>query len=215
MDPQRLAALRADYRSGGLTEQDVAPQPFTQFSGWLAEAVAAGLPEPNAMVFATADHRGRPSARTVLLKEFDERGFVLFTNYGSRKGVEATENPWGSLVFPWFAMGRQVVVVGAVERLSLPETERYFRSRPRGSQLGAWASEQSSVVAGRTELEERYAAVEARFPEGVDVPVPEHWGGLRVVPETVEFWVGRESRMHDRLRYRRAGEGWAVERLSP
>lgn len=224
MDPARLAELRRSYELAGLAEADLAADPTTQLARWLADAIRAQLPEPNAMVFATASPDGQPSGRTVLLKHLDERGLVLFTNYGSRKAREVAANPRASCVFPWFAMERQVVVVGAVERTSREESTAYFRSRPRGSQLGAWASEQSAVIVSREVLERRYADLAARWPPGAEIPVPEFWGGLRVVPESVEFWQGRPSRMHDRLRYQRVAvssapaeraAGWVVERLAP
>ncbi len=208
-----LARMRQEYSAVGLSESDLAPGWFAQFDRWLATAAGAGLDEPNAMIFATAGPDGRPSARTVLLKSYDERGFVLFTNYRSRKATEAAENPYGSLVFFWHPLHRQVVVCGWVERVSRAETEEYFSHRPRGAQLGAWASPQSSVVASRAQLESAWRELDARFPAAV--PAPEHWGGLRVVPETVEFWQGRADRMHDRLRYRRTDSGWIVERLAP
>ena len=209
--------MRREYAAErGLSRADLAPDWLTQFTRWFSDAVEAGLPEPNAMVVATADERGRPSSRMVLLKEYDARGFVFYTNYESRKGREALANPHASLLFPWFAMQRQVVVCGRVERVDRAETEAYFARRPRGSQLGAWASPQSQVLADRAELEERFAAAAKRFPPGTPVPAPPWWGGLRVVPETVEFWHGRASRLHDRFRYRRADDGqWIVERLAP
>ncbi|GAA3346231.1 pyridoxamine 5'-phosphate oxidase [Amorphoplanes nipponensis] len=215
-EPPSPAGMRRDYTErGALLESDLAADWTGQFARWFAEATAAGLPEPNAMIVATADARARPSARTVLLKGYDERGFVFFTNYTSRKGAEALANPAASLVFPWFAMQRQVLVAGAVERVERAETEEYFATRPRGSQLGAWASPQSQVLADRAAVEAGLAAAVERFGAEGPIPAPPHWGGLRVVPETVEFWQGRSNRLHDRLRFRRTTAGWVVERLAP
>lgn len=211
----RLAALRRRYESATLGETTVAPDPLTQFAAWFDEAVAAGLLEPNAMVLATASPDGTPSARTVLLKDVDDGAFVFFSHHASRKGSEIAANPRASLVFPWFEMDRQVVVVGRVERVPREVTEDYFRSRPHDSRLGTLASPQSQVVAGREVLEERFAALAQQYPEGSEVPAPPGWGGFRVVPVTVEFWQGRPARLHDRLRYRREGERWVVERLAP
>ncbi|HEY8451419.1 MAG: pyridoxamine 5'-phosphate oxidase [Micromonosporaceae bacterium] len=210
-----LSTLREEYDSDRvLTEGDLAGDWVTQFGAWLADAIAAGVPEPNAMTLATADARGRPSARTVLLKRYDARGFVCFTNLRSRKATEALSNPYASLVFAWTPLRRQVVVCGGVETVARPEVEEYFATRPRGSQLSAWASPQSQVISSRAELEAAFAAAAERF--GDRVPAPPHWGGLRIVPETVEFWQGRRDRLHDRLRYRRvAGGEWVVERLAP
>ncbi len=214
-DTPSPAQMRRDYRLAGLTRADLAADWATQFARWFADAAAFGLPEPNAMIVATAGRDARPSARTVLLKGYDSRGFVFFTNYGSRKGVEALENPHASLVFPWFPMQRQVVVCGAVERVARAETEAYFGGRPRGSKLGAWASPQSQVIPDRSVLDAAYEEVANRFGEDDDIAPPPHWGGLRVVPETVEFWQGRSSRLHDRLRYRCDAGDWVVERLAP
>jgi pyridoxamine 5'-phosphate oxidase len=208
-----LAALRQEYGERPLTEADLAPDWTTQFGRWFAEAAAAGLTEPNAMVLGTADAQGRPSARTVLLKGYDERGFVFFTNYESRKGTELAADPYASLVFPWYPIHRQVVVCGEASRVDRAETEVYFANRPRAARLGAWASPQSRVIPDREVLLAASAEADRRFPG--EVPPPEHWGGYRVAPSTVEFWQGRASRLHDRLRYRSTDDGWMTERLAP
>jgi pyridoxamine 5'-phosphate oxidase len=212
-----VADLRRSYGSSQLDESDLAADPMTQFAGWLDAIVEAdsGI-EANAMVLSTVGADARPSSRMVLLKSADERGFVFYTNYGSLKAVEIAANPAVSLQFPWVALERQVVVTGEAERVSRTETAAYFRTRPYASQLGAWASPQSSVVADRAELDQAYAKAAALFPEGREVPVPDHWGGFLVRPQTVEFWQGRTGRLHDRLRYRRDQQGaWVVERLAP
>lgn len=215
MDAAALAALRRSYELAGLDVADVDRDPIRQFARWLADAVAADLTEPNAMVLATADSTGRPRARTLLLKAADDRGFTFFTNYGSTKGRHLAENPQASLCFPWIDLERQVTVTGAVEKVSADESAQYFRSRPHGSRLGAWTSRQSEVIASRQVLEERHAEFTDRYPEGVEVPVPEFWGGYRLVPDEVEFWQGRPNRLHDRVRYRREGQAWTIQRLSP
>ncbi|MFE2528649.1 pyridoxamine 5'-phosphate oxidase [Streptomyces sp. NPDC059382] len=209
------AAMRKQYRSQLVDVDGLADDPMAQFSLWFQEAADANLFEPNAMVVSTATPDGRPSSRTVLLKQFDERGFVFFTNHGSRKGREIDANPYASLLFPWHPIARQVIVTGTAARIGRDETAAYFRSRPHGSQLGAWASEQSRVIGSRAELDRRYAELAERYPEGEQVPVPPEWGGLRVVPDAVEFWQGHENRLHDRLRYVREGGKWRVERLCP
>src|SRR5215470_17123879 len=193
----------------------IAEDPLVQFGRWMDDVVAAPLPEPTAMVLATVSAGGRPRARTVLLKAYDSSGFTFYTNRTSRKGTDLAEVPRASLLFPWYQIHRQVIIEGPVSALSVAQSEPYFRSRPRGSQLGAWASRQSSVIGSRAELDERYAALEQRWPAGTTVPMPGFWGGYRLRHDVVEFWQGRANRLHDRLRYRRQGTHWAVERLAP
>ena len=210
--------MRQTYLTSGLLEEDLADDPMTQFDAWFCAAVQAGVGEPNAMVLATATPAGVPSARVVLLKGYDEGGFVFYTNYDSRKAAELAGNPRAALLFPWHDLERQVRVEGVVGRTSTAESELYFSSRPRGSQLGAWASPQSAVLSSRAELAERLAEVTDRF--GVDedadrVPLPDFWGGYRLRPDVVEFWQGRSDRLHDRLRYRHRPSGWRRDRLAP
>ena len=209
-----IAALRRDYALSSLTESDIDPDPIRQFERWFGDAVSARVLEPNAMTLATASRDGVPSARIVLLKGVDASGFVFYTDYRSRKAAELTENPLAALTFLWKEIERQVRISGAVSRVSAAESEAYFITRPPGSRLGAWASQQSAVIASRAELEERLREVTVRFPDG-DVPLPSHWGGFRVVPDEIEFWQGRPDRLHDRLRYQREESGWKIARLSP
>jgi pyridoxamine 5'-phosphate oxidase len=210
-----LADLRKDYTMSGLLEKDLARDPFRQFDKWFQEAEAAKLVEPNAMTLATASRDGRPSARTVLLKGVDGRGFVFYTNYESRKGRDLAENPRASLLLPWIGLERQVIIEGPLAKLSREESAAYFHSRPRASQLGAWVSQQSSIITGRAALEDAMKALEKKHA-GAEIPLPPAWGGYRLSPESVEFWQGRRSRLHDRLRYRReAGGEWLIERLAP
>jgi pyridoxamine 5'-phosphate oxidase len=198
-----------------LDEAMLAADPVDQFSAWLADAVAAGLPEPNAMVLSTVSAAGWPRSRSVLLKEHGPAGFVFYTNRTSAKAQDLAANPRATVLFPWYALHRQVIVQGPVTPLSEQESEPYFHSRPRGSQLSAWASRQSSVIASRAVLEDAYARHEQRWPEGTTVPMPDFWGGYRLAHEVVEFWQGRASRLHDRLRYQRDTERWVVQRLAP
>jgi pyridoxamine 5'-phosphate oxidase len=215
-DSADLAALRREYGDAGLDTPDLEPDPVAMFRRWMQDTIDAGLHEPNAMVVSTVSAEGRPSARMVLLKGVDERGFVFYTNYESRKGADLTATSVASLLFPWHDLQRQVRVEGPVERVSAEESQAYFASRPRGSQLGAWASPQSQEVASRAELDARYADVEQRFGEDDPVSLPPFWGGFRVRPEVVEFWQGRKGRMHDRLVYRRERvSGWRTSRLAP
>lgn len=210
-----LANLRRAYAEAGLNEADLAPDPFTQFETWMRTALAHEGGEPNAMTVATATPDGVPSARVVLLRGFDERGFVFFTNYESDKGQDLAANPRAALVFYWQGLGRQVRVSGTVERVSREESAAYFHSRPVGSQIGAWVSHQSRVIPDRAVLEARQREVEAEYA-GREVPLPPYWGGFRVIPTSIEFWQSRPNRLHDRLRYVREDSGtWRVERLSP
>lgn len=210
-----LPTLRVDYGRGQLDEANALADPVDQFGLWFGEACAAGVPEPNAMTLATVDAGGAPSARIVLLKDFDRRGFTFYTHYRSRKGRELAANPRAALCFFWHALERQVRVEGVVERLGRAESESYFHARPVLAQIAAWVSEQSAEITSRAELERRNAQLVARFGAG-SIPLPEHWGGYRVVPHTLEFWQGRPSRLHDRLLYRRAESGaWTIRRLAP
>ena len=209
-----LAALRRDYALATLDERDVNADPIRQFERWFADAAAARVPEPNAMTLSTATRDGVPSARIVLLKGVDANGFAFYTDYRSRKGAELAENPLAALTFLWKEIERQVRITGSVSRVSTQESDAYFRTRPLGSRLGAWASHQSAVLASREELEARVQDVIGRFPDG-DVPLPPHWGGFRVAPDEIEFWQGRPDRLHDRLLYRRGERGWEISRLSP
>ncbi|MEE8572913.1 MAG: pyridoxamine 5'-phosphate oxidase [Gemmatimonadota bacterium] len=213
------STLRALFTGGkgvvrGLTDERAGPDPFALFDRWYREAREAGLYLPESMALATATADGRPSVRQVLLKAFDERGFVFYTNYDSRKGEEIAENPRAALAVHWPILQRQVRINGGVEKTTEEESHAYFSSRPRGSQVGAWASDQSSVLGGREELELRFGEVKERFAGG-DIPLPAFWGGYRVIPETVEFWQGRANRLHDRLRFTRTGGEWTIDRLYP
>lgn len=209
-----LADLRKNYSLGSLDIADADPNPFRQFDVWFKQAIDAQLPEPNTMTLATVDPRGRPSARIVLIKAVDERGFVFFTNYESRKGLELAQNPHASLLFYWIELERQVRVEGTVVKTSDAESDTYFASRPVGSRIGAWASEQSKVIESRAALEAREREFIAQY--GDNPPRPPHWGGYRLIPDAIEFWQGRPSRLHDRLLYKRSGNAdWTIARLSP
>lgn len=209
-----LADLRRDYALAALDRDGVDPDPIVQFTRWFNDAQRAGILEPNAMTLATCTADGIPSARVVLLKDVSPAGFTFFTDYRSQKGEELAANPRAALVFLWKDIERQVRIAGSVERVTREESEAYYRSRPVGSRVGAWASRQSSVLETRAALEAAVSAAQARFP-GDDVPLPPHWGGYRVLPASLEFWQGRQSRLHDRLRYRATESGWTIERLSP
>ena len=211
--PANLADLRKDYALASLNETDVAVDPLAQFDKWFAEAVAAHCPEPSAMSLATVGEGGRPASRIVLLKGADARGFVFFTNFESRKGRELAAHPQAALLFHWVELERELRIEGRVEKVTDAETEAYFASRPVGSRIGAWASPQSQEIAGRPWLEQSFADVTARY--GENPPRPPHWGGYRVMPDTLEFWQGRRSRLHDRIVYRKSDMGWRISRLAP
>lgn len=210
-----IANIRRDYKLQSLQEKDVADQPIAQFDRWWKDAMESELDEVNAMTLATADATGAPSARIVLLKGYDERGFVFFTNYNSKKGQDIAANPRVSLVFFWKELERQVNISGSIEKVSVAESDAYFQSRPVGSRIGAWCSPQSTVIADRQILEDNIAKYQAQFGDG-PIPKPDHWGGYLVQPQSVEFWQGRSSRLHDRIKYRKNEQGlWIIERLAP
>ncbi|MEH6562473.1 MAG: pyridoxamine 5'-phosphate oxidase [Marinobacter sp.] len=209
-----IGDMRRDFESEGLDREALSDDPFQQFEIWFGNAREAGILEPNAMSLATSGADSMPDLRTVLLKYFDERGFVFYTNYESRKAHEIAENPRAALLFPWIGLNRQVRIQGKVEKVSKTESLKYFASRPRGSQIGAWVSEQSKAITSRGLLEQKVAEMRRKFSEG-EVPLPGFWGGYRVVPERIEFWQGRPSRLHDRFEYVREGNDWLIQRLQP
>jgi len=209
-----IGDMRRDFESEGLDREHLNDDPVMQFEIWFEDARKAGILEPNAMSLATTGSDGLPDLRTVLLKYFDDRGFVFYTNYGSRKAREIDENPQAALLFPWIGLNRQLRIQGAVEKVSKAESLRYFSSRPRGSQIGAWVSEQSQVITSRGLLEQKINEMKQKFSSG-EVPLPDFWGGYRVVPERIEFWQGRPSRLHDRFEYIREGNAWTIHRLQP
>lgn len=212
---KHIAALRKSYSRETLNETDVAQLPFEQFSKWFQEALQSELPEPNAMTIATVSAAGRPSARTVLLKGFDHNGLVFFTNYESRKGQEINANPFGTILFCWLELERQIRIEGVIEKIDRKDSLDYFISRPKESQIGAWASPQSQVIPDRSILEERQSSLGQQYAESTNLPLPENWGGYRLIPDYFEFWQGRESRLHDRIFYQLINQEWKIGRLAP
>lgn len=211
---QQIAYMRREYMRGGLRRKDLPDNPLALFETWLRQACEAQLPDPTAMCLSTVDEHGQPYQRIVLLKHFDEKGMVFYTNLGSRKAHHLAQNPRVSLLFPWHFLERQVMVLGQVEKLSVIDVMRYFHSRPRDSQIGAWVSKQSSHISARGILESKFLEIKQKFQQG-DVPLPDFWGGFRVKFDTMEFWQGGEHRLHDRFLYQRNDSGWTIDRLAP
>jgi len=215
MPSMDVSQLRKHYKKGGLSRADLDPDPLRQFEKWFGEAMASGVPEPNAMSLATANVAGEPSLRTVLLKSYDERGLVFYTSYESPKARDIAENPRVALLFPWIALERQVILKGTAEKISAAESLKYFLSRPRGNQLGAWVSHQSHVISSRQLLLAKFDEMKRKFSAG-EIPLPPAWGGYRVIPDAIEFWQGGEDRLHDRFLYSRQQDGtWTIKRLAP
>lgn len=209
-----IGDYRREYAKGGLNRKDLSDNPYKQFEKWFTQAMTADVPDASAMSLATVSATGKPTQRTVLLKLFDEKGFVFFTNYSSQKSQQISENPNVSLLFPWTILERQIEINGKAEKISTAESLKYFLSRPHGSQLGAWASSQSSPISSRQLLEGQLQKMKNKFSKG-EIPLPDFWGGYRVVPETIEFWQGGVNRLHDRFEYLREGEDWTINRLQP